>query len=53
MIGEVPREDVHGSHFPNGAGVAVCVLMSIAALAALLPARRALHVNLAKALHCD
>jgi predicted permease len=32
---------------------AIGVLLTIVAIAALLPARRALHLDLAKALHCD
>jgi ABC-type antimicrobial peptide transport system permease subunit len=32
---------------------AIGVLLTIVAVAALLPARRALHLDLAKALHCD
>jgi ABC-type antimicrobial peptide transport system permease subunit len=51
----VLRKALYGvSNFdPAGYGVAIGVLLAIVAVAALLPARRALRLDLAKILHYE
>jgi ABC-type antimicrobial peptide transport system permease subunit len=58
-VGHLPskvlRKALYGvSNFdPAGYGVAIGVLLAIVAVAALLPARRALRLDLAKILHYE